>query len=202
MARHNVRLRPYTHSARLMRGVTNIELWITKAELSGVQDVSAGRFEVVFKTKAAVDPFLPDLIVEVREEEVRFEYRSSRVNDERVFQYTLEKQDKELRRVLSAYGTVHAIHRETIPAFAEISSVIMRLQMDMAWLVQNLVRVLNRDVMCFEYKGVVHQCVRCGVTATTRLHAPLPSARSVSRLGTRCATYRAQRARATSRQKK
>lgn len=104
MARHNVRLRPYTHSARLMRGVTNIELWITKAELSGVQDVSAGRFEVVFKTKAAVDPFLPDLIVEVREEEVRFEYRSSRVNDERVFQYTLEKQDKELRRVLSAYG--------------------------------------------------------------------------------------------------
>lgn len=76
MASHNVRLRPYTFFTRLPRGVTNVELRkilvqrFTKAELSGVQDFSAGRFEVVSKTKAAVDCFLANPIVEVREEKV------------------------------------------------------------------------------------------------------------------------------------
>lgn len=79
----------------------------TKTELSGVQDCSAGRFEVV------VDRFL----AEVSEEKVRFQYRGSRAKFVRIFQ-----QDEELRRVLSWYGTVYAIQRDTIPGFADFLS--------------------------------------------------------------------------------
>lgn len=80
MASHNVRLRPYTFLARLPRGVTNVELVkllvqrFSKNELGGEQDFSAGRFEVVFQTKVAVDRFLADPVVKVRGEKVHFEY--------------------------------------------------------------------------------------------------------------------------------
>lgn len=170
MASQGVRLRPYTFFARLPRGVTNVELVkllvqrFTKNELSGVQDFSAGRFEVVFKTKDAVDRFLADPVVEVRGEQVRFEYRGSRVKIVRVFNYPLEEQDEELRRVLGEYGSVHGMQRETIPGFADFVSGTRRVRMDMVRPVPNLVKVLDRYVARFEYEGVVRQCVRCGGT--------------------------------------
>lgn len=168
MASYNVRLRPYTFYARLPRGVTNVELVkllvqrFTKAELSGVQDFSGGRFEVVFKTKAAVERFLADPVVEIREEKVRFEYRGSRAKVVRIFQYPLEEPDEELRKILGAYGQVHGMQRETIPGFADFVSGTRRVRMDMVQPVPNLIKVLDRYVVRFEYDGVVHQCVRCG----------------------------------------
>lgn len=170
MASQSVRLRPYTFFARLPRGVTNVDLCkilvtrFTKAELGGVQDFSAGRFEVVFKTKAAVDRFLADPVVEVKEEKVKFEYRGSRAKTVRIFQYPLEESDEELKRVLVAYGTVHAMQRETIPGFADFWSGTRRVRMDMQRPVPNLLRLLDRYVARCEYEGVVHQCVRCGGT--------------------------------------
>lgn len=170
MASQGARLRPYTFFARLPRGVTNVELVkllvqrFTKNELSGVQDFSAGRFEVVFKTKDAVDRFLADPVVEVRGEQVRFEYRGSRVKIVRVYNYPLEEQDEELRRVLGGYGTVHAMQRETITGFADFLSGTRRVRMDMVRPVPNLMKILDRYVARFEYEGVVHQCVRCGGT--------------------------------------
>lgn len=110
-----MRLRPYTFYARLPREVTNVELvkilvqHFTKAELSGVQDFSGGRFGVVFKTKVAVERFLADPVIEVRDEKVKFEYRGSKVKVVSIFQYPLEEPDDELRRVLSEYGQVHGM---------------------------------------------------------------------------------------------
>lgn len=170
MASYSVRLRPYTFYARLPRGVTNVDLVkvlvqrFSKNELSGVQDFSGGRFEVVFKTKQAVERFLIDPVVEVGEEKFRFEYRGSRSKVVRVFQYPLEEPDEELRKILSQYGQVHGMQRETIPGFADFVSGTRRIRMDMVTPVPNLIKVLDRYVARFEYDGVVHQCVRCGGT--------------------------------------
>ncbi|KAH9366773.1 hypothetical protein HPB48_009598 [Haemaphysalis longicornis] len=170
MARQGARLRQYTFFARLPRGVTNVDLVkllvqrFTKSEFSGVQDFSAGRFEVVFKTKDADDRFLADPAVELRGEQVRFEYRGSRVKIVRVFNYPLEEQDVDLRRVLGGYGSVHAMQRETIAGFTDFLSGTMRVRMDMVRPVPNPVKILDRYVAHFEYEGVVHQCVRCGGT--------------------------------------
>lgn len=136
----------------------------SKNELSGVQDFSGGRFEVVFKTKQAVERFLIDPVVEVGEEKFRFEYRGSRSKVVRVFQYPLEEPDEELRKILSQYGQVHGMQRETIPGFADFVSGTRRIRMDMVTPVPNLIKVLDRYVARFEYDGVVHQCVRCGGT--------------------------------------
>lgn len=82
----------------------------------------------------------------------------------RVFQYPLEEPDKELRKILSEYGQVHGMQRETIPGFADFVSGTRRIRMDMVTPVPNLIKVLDRYVARFEYDGVVHQCVRCGGT--------------------------------------
>ncbi|KAH9384933.1 hypothetical protein HPB48_026963 [Haemaphysalis longicornis] len=169
----------------------------TNNELSGVQDFSAGRFEVVFKTKDAVDRFLADPVVEVRGEQVRFEYRGSRVKIVTVFSYPLEQQDEELRRVLGGYGSVHAMQRETIPGFADFLSGTRRVRMDMvrpvphlSWIATS--RVSSTKAWCISASAVVAQ-------ATARPHALRPSARAASSLGTNRARHRARSARATTR---
>lgn len=82
----------------------------------------------------------------------------------RVFHYPLEEQDEELRCALSKYGNVHGIQHETIPGFADFLSGTGSLRMDKVRPVPNLVKILEQYVAHFEYKVVVHQCVRCGGT--------------------------------------
>lgn len=137
-------LRSFTLFTRLPRGVTNVDLCkilvqkFTRSELRGVQDFTGGKFEVEFSTKAAVDRFLADPIIEIQEQKIRFEYRGSRVNVVRVFHYPVEDTEEELKRMLGTYGQMHAIQRESVTGVPETYSETRRMRMEMLRDVPNI----------------------------------------------------------------
>lgn len=188
MASQGARLRPFTFFARLPRGVTNVDLCkimvqrFTRSELRGVQDFTGGKFEVVFATKAAVDRFIADPVVEIQDQKVRFEYRGSRVKVVRVFHYPVEDSEEELKRVLGAYGQVYAIQRESVPGFPETNSGTRRVRMEMLRDVPNILQVQDRVVRC-EYEGVVRQCIRCGGTGHHAAACTTPKCKRCDQFG-------------------
>ncbi|KAH7972994.1 hypothetical protein HPB52_020059 [Rhipicephalus sanguineus] len=86
-------LRPLTFYGRVPKGTTNVDICkelvkrFSPNELKCVQDFGAGRFEVTFATMAAVERFLDQSVVKVRNAEVKFEYRGVRVKTVRVLGY-------------------------------------------------------------------------------------------------------------------
>lgn len=167
MAAQDARLRPFTFYARLPKGVTNVDLTkilvqrFSKQELGGVQDFGAGRFEIFFKTKPAVERFLASPVVTVREQEIRFEYRGSQAKVVRVLHYPNDQQDEALCRALGVFGQVHSCSKESVAGFPGVWSGVRRLRVDMNRAVPNLVPVGRFNVQC-EYEGVVRLCIRCG----------------------------------------
>ncbi|KAH6925718.1 hypothetical protein HPB50_008903 [Hyalomma asiaticum] len=71
------RVHPLTFFGRAPRGTTNTDLCeelvkrFAQTDLRAVQDFGAGRFELVFRTKAMVDRFLADPVLKVRENEIK-----------------------------------------------------------------------------------------------------------------------------------
>ncbi|KAH6926147.1 hypothetical protein HPB50_015294 [Hyalomma asiaticum] len=84
------RIQPLTFFAHAPRGTTNPDLCkelvkrFAQTDLRAVQDFGAGRFEIVFRTKAIVDRFLADPVLKVKETEIKFEYRGVRTKIVRV----------------------------------------------------------------------------------------------------------------------
>lgn len=162
------RLRPLTFFGRVPKGASNVD--VCKAlvkrfslnDLKSVQDFGAGRFEITFKSKAAVDRFSADPALQVRDVEVRFEYRGVRVKLVRVFGYPADLPDQALVSELEAFGKVHGISEECVPGFPAVGTGNRRIRIEMARPVPNLLRVGERVVQC-EYEGVVRLCRRCNL---------------------------------------
>ncbi|KAK8765679.1 hypothetical protein V5799_031713 [Amblyomma americanum] len=93
-------------------GTTTLELTkilvtrFAKTELGGVQDFTGGKFEIFLKTRAAVERFLLDPVVEVKGTAVTFEYRGTRAKLIRAFGYSSEHHDVELATALAPYGKI------------------------------------------------------------------------------------------------
>lgn len=155
----------------------------SRSELKGVQDFSGGRFEVVFASKAAVDRFLADPVVEIMEQKVRFEFRGSRVKIVRVLNYAIEDPEDELRRALGAYGQVHAIQKESVPGFPETYSGTRRVRMEMLRDVPNILKVHDKCSVRCEYEGVVRQCIRCSGTGHHAAACTTPKCKRCEQFG-------------------
>ncbi|KAH7958797.1 hypothetical protein HPB49_005172 [Dermacentor silvarum] len=162
------RLRPFTFFGRVPKGATNVD--VVKAlvqresvsELKSVQDFGAGRFEVTFKTKAAVDRFSADPALKVRDVTIQFEYRGVRTKVVRVFGYPSDLPDQALSEGLQVFGKVLGISEECVPGFPSVGTGNRRIRMEMARPVPNLLRVGDRVIQC-EYEGVARLCRRCNL---------------------------------------
>ncbi|KAL1436938.1 hypothetical protein MTO96_049235 [Rhipicephalus appendiculatus] len=161
------RVRDHTFAGRLPQGATSVELVkalvkrFAEHELKSVQDFGAGRFEVTFRTKAAVDRFLADSAkLSFKDSEIQFEFRGLRTTVVRIFGYPADSNDHVLRRGLEAYGKVQDFSVDNVPGFKGISSGNRRARMLMSQPVPNLFKVDGRTVQC-EYEGVVRLCRRC-----------------------------------------
>ncbi|KAL1476280.1 hypothetical protein MTO96_036631 [Rhipicephalus appendiculatus] len=109
------RVRDHTFAGRLPQGATSVDLVkalvkrFAENELKSVQDFGAGRFEVTFKTKVAVDRFLADSAkISFKDSEIQFEFCGLRTTVVRVFGYPADSNDHVLRRGLEAYGKATA----------------------------------------------------------------------------------------------
>ncbi|KAH7951104.1 hypothetical protein HPB52_004735 [Rhipicephalus sanguineus] len=159
-------LRPLTFYGRVPKGTTNVDICkelvkrFSPNELKCVQDFGAGRFEVTFATKAAVERFLDQSVVKVRNEEVKFEYRGVRVKTVRVLSYPADASDSALLNGLAAYGKVLGVDYEHVPDFKTVLTGNRRVRLEMARPVPNLLPVGSRIVQC-EYDGVVRLCRKC-----------------------------------------
>ncbi|KAH9383279.1 hypothetical protein HPB48_024399 [Haemaphysalis longicornis] len=89
----------------------------SRQELSGVQDFGAGRFEIFFKTKSAVERFLNNPVVTVREQDVGIDYRGSQAKAIRVLHYPNDQPDEALCRALGSFGQVHSCSKESVSGF-------------------------------------------------------------------------------------
>lgn len=161
------RLRPFTFFGRVPKGTTNVDICkvlvqrFAQTDLKGVQDFGAGRFEITFKSKGAVDRFLADPALKIREVEIRFEYRGVRSKLVRVYGYPLDLPDEPLLAALEAFGKVQGISGDCVPGFSVIGTGNRRIRMEMVRPVPNLLRVGDRVVAQCEYEGVVRLCRRC-----------------------------------------
>ncbi|KAL1422849.1 hypothetical protein MTO96_021668 [Rhipicephalus appendiculatus] len=95
------RVRDHTFAGRLPQGATSVELVqalvkrFPEQELKSVQDFGAGRFEVTFRTKAAVDRFLADSAkLSFKDSEIQFEFRGLRTTVVRIFGYPADSNDQ------------------------------------------------------------------------------------------------------------
>ncbi|KAH6938915.1 hypothetical protein HPB50_014840 [Hyalomma asiaticum] len=162
------RVHPLTFFGRAPRGTTNTDLCkelvkrFAQTDLRAVQDFGAGRFEIVFRTKAMVDRFLADPVLKVRENEIKFEYRGVRTKIVRVLGYPCQDGEQALIRELGAYGKVLGVQHESVKDFALVPSGILRVRMEMNCPVPNLLKVDGRFAQC-EYEGVVRLCRRCNL---------------------------------------
>lgn len=188
MAAQDARLRPFTFYARLPKGVTNVELTkilvqkFSRQELSGVQDFGAGRFEIFFKTKSAVERFLNNPVLTVREQDVRFDYRGSQAKAIRVLHYPNDQPDEALCRALGSFGQVHSCSKESVSGFPGVWSGVRRMRVDMSRAVPNLVAVGRFTVQC-EYEGVVRLCIRCGLPGHYAAACTTPKCKRCDRFG-------------------
>ncbi|KAH7968495.1 hypothetical protein HPB52_009014 [Rhipicephalus sanguineus] len=159
-------LRPLTFYGRVPKGTTNVDICkelvkrFSPSELKCVQDFGAGRFEVTFATMAAVERFLDQSVVKVRNAEVKFEYRGVRMKTVRVLGYPADASDSALLNGLAAYGKVLGMDYEHVPEFKTVLTGNRRVRVEMARPVPNLLPVGSRIVQC-EYDGVVRLCRRC-----------------------------------------
>lgn len=162
------RLRPFTFFGRVPKGATNVDVVkalvqrVSVSELKSVQDFGAGRFEVTFKTKAAVDRFSADPALKVRDVTIEFEYRGVRTKVVRVFGYPSDLPDQALSEGLQVFGKVLGISEEHVPGFPSVGTGNRRIRMEMARPVPNLLRVGDRVIQC-EYEGVARLCRRCNL---------------------------------------
>lgn len=129
-------------------------------DLKSVQDFGGGRFEVTFRTKAAVDRFLADPVLKLGANSIRFEFRGLRTTVVRVLGYPAYSNDHALWRELEVYGKVLGMESEIVPGFKEVSTGNRRFRMVMSKAVPNLFKVDGKTVQC-EYEGVVRLCRRC-----------------------------------------
>ncbi|KAH7980630.1 hypothetical protein HPB49_017756 [Dermacentor silvarum] len=162
------RLRPFPFFGRVPKGATNVDVCkalvqrVSLSELQSVQDFGAGRFEVTFKTRAAVDRFSADPALKVREVLIQFEYRGVRTKVVRVFGYPSDLPDQAFSAGLQVFGNVLGISEECVPGFASVGTGNRRILMEMARPVPNLLRVGDRVEQC-EYEGVARLCRRCNL---------------------------------------
>lgn len=162
------RLRPLTFFGRVPKGATNVDICkalvqrFSQSELKSVQDFGAGRFEVTFRTKAAVDRFSADPALKVRDVVVSFEYRGVRAKMVRVFGYPSDLPDQALSSELAVFGKVLGISEECVPGFSSVGTGNRRIRMEMLRPVPNLLRVGDRVIQC-EYEGVARLCRRCNL---------------------------------------
>lgn len=167
------RLRPLTFFGRVPKGATNVDICkalvqrFSQSELKSVQDFGAGRFEVTFRTKAAVDRFSADPALKVRDVVVSFEYRGVRAKMVRVFGYPSDLPDQALSSELAVFGKVLGISEECVPGFSSVGTGNRRIRMEMLRPVPNLLRVGDRVIQC-EYEGVARLCRRCNLEVTSR----------------------------------
>lgn len=188
MAAQDARLRPFTFYGRLPKGVTNVELTkilvqqFSKQELGGVQDFGAGRFEIFFKNRTAVERFLSSPVVTVRDQEVRFEYRGSQAKVVRVLHYPNDQPDEALCRAIGVYGQVHSCSKESVTGFPGVWSGVRRMRVDMNRAVPNLVPLGRFTVQC-EYEGVVRLCIRCGFPGHLAAACTTPQCRRCAKFG-------------------
>ncbi|KAH7941277.1 hypothetical protein HPB49_011542 [Dermacentor silvarum] len=162
------RLWPFLFFGRVPKGATNVDVCkalvqrVSLSELKSVQDFGAGRFEVTFKTKAAVDRFSADPALKVRDVLIQFEYRGVRTKVVRVFGYPSDLPDQALSEGLQVFGKVLGISEECVPGFASVGTGNRRIRMEMVQPVPNLLRVGDKVVQC-EYEGVARLCHRCNL---------------------------------------
>lgn len=161
------RLKPFTFFGRVPQGTTTLELTkilvtrFSKTELGGVQDFTGGKFEIFLKTRAAVERFLLDPVVEVKGTAVTFEYRGTRAKLIRAFGYSSEHHDVELATALAPYGKILSVSRESVPGFPTVTTGIRRVKMEMKSAVPNFLDVIDTTVQ-LEYEGVLRVCRKCG----------------------------------------
>ncbi|KAH9363204.1 hypothetical protein HPB48_003863 [Haemaphysalis longicornis] len=188
MAAQDARLRPLTFYARLPKGVTNVEPTkilvqiFSRQELAGVQDFGAGRFEIFFKSKSAVESFLNNPVVTVRDQDVRFDYRASQAKVIRVLHYPNDQPDEALCRALGSFAQVHSCSKESVSGFPGVWSGVRRMHVDMSREVPNLVAV-GRFTVQWEYEGVVRLCIHCGLSSHYAAVCTTPKCKSCDRFG-------------------
>ncbi|KAH7940977.1 hypothetical protein HPB49_008641 [Dermacentor silvarum] len=162
------RLRQFTFFGRVPKGATNVDVCkalvqrVSLSELKSVQDFGAGRFEVTFKTKAAVDRFSADPALKVRDVVIQFEYRGVRTKVVSVFGYPSDLPDQALSEGLQVFGKVLGISEECVPGFPSVGTGNRRIRMEMARPIPNFLRVGDRVIQC-EYEGVARLCRRCNL---------------------------------------
>ncbi|KAL1485647.1 hypothetical protein MTO96_031809 [Rhipicephalus appendiculatus] len=139
------RVRDHTFAGRLPQGATSVDLVkalvkrFAENELKSVQDFGAGRFEVTFKTKVAVDRFLADSAkLSFKDSEIQFEFRGYRTTVVRVLGYPADSNDHVLWRGLETYGKAQDMSVDNVPGFKGISSGNRRVRMLMTKPVPNL----------------------------------------------------------------
>ncbi|KAH7980469.1 hypothetical protein HPB49_016361 [Dermacentor silvarum] len=162
------RLRPFTFFGRVPKGATNVDICkalvqrFSQSEVKSVQDFGAGRFEVTFKSKAAIDCFSANPALKVRDLEIQFEYRGVRTKVVKVLGYPSNLPDQALSAWLHVFGKVLGISEECVPRFPSVGTGNRRIRMEMARPVPNLLRFGDRIVQC-EYDGVARLCRRCNL---------------------------------------
>ncbi|KAH7960489.1 hypothetical protein HPB49_020297 [Dermacentor silvarum] len=160
------RLRPFTFFGRVPKGATNVDVCkalvqrVSLSELKSVQDFGAGRFEVTFKTKAAVDRFSADPAL-------KFEYRGVRTKVVRVFGYPSDLPDQALSEGLQVFGKVLGISEECVPGFPSVGTGNRRIRMEMACNLEGHHAVACETPKCVRCEQFGHEscdaaCVRCG----------------------------------------
>ncbi|KAK8767918.1 hypothetical protein V5799_030892 [Amblyomma americanum] len=160
------RLKAFT-SVRMPQRTTTLDLSkilvnrFTKAELGGVQDFTGRKFEVFLKTRAAVERFLQDPVVEVNGTAVPFEYRGTRDKLLRAFGYSSEHHNVELVTALQPYGKILSVSRESAPGFPTVTTGVRRINMEMKTAVPYFLDIIDTTVQ-LEYEGVLRGCRRCG----------------------------------------
>ncbi|KAK8774352.1 hypothetical protein V5799_011117 [Amblyomma americanum] len=120
-----------------------------------------GKFEIFLKTRAAVERFPQDPVVEVKGTAVSFQYRGARVKLVRAFGYSSEHHDVELVTALQPYGKILSVSRESAPGFPTVTTGIRRTTMEMKTAVPNFLDVIDITEQ-LEYEGVLRVCRRCG----------------------------------------
>ncbi|KAH7981234.1 hypothetical protein HPB49_022484 [Dermacentor silvarum] len=182
------RLRPFTFFGRVPKGATNVDVCkalvqrVSLSELKSVQDFGAGRFEVTFKTKAAVDRLSADPALKVRDVLIQFEYRGVRTKVVRVFGYPSDLADQALSEGLQVFGKVLGISEVCVPGFPSVGTGNRRIRMEMARPVPNLLRVGDRVVQC-EYEGVARLCRRCNLEGHHAVACETPKCVRCEQLG-------------------
>ncbi|KAL1429148.1 hypothetical protein MTO96_016592 [Rhipicephalus appendiculatus] len=183
------RVRDHTFAGRLPQGATSVELVkalvkrFAEHELKSVQDFGAGRFEVTFKTKVAVDRFLADSAkLSFKDSEIQFEFRGHRTTVVRVLGYPADSNDHVLWRGLETYGKVQDMTVDNVPGFKGISSGNRRVRMLMSQPVPNLFKVDGKTIQC-EYEGVVRLCRRCLLPEHIRKQCETPQCERCNEFG-------------------